>query len=134
MKSLSIIAINICFIFMSYAQQGTLMVSIEKDNTLEGDIYIAVFTEDNFLRQPVLTSDTKMEDDRATATFENVDFGTYAISAYQDVNGNERLDRDEYGRPTEPWVFSGSSASMMPIWMDSMIVFNSESQSIKLKL
>lgn len=134
MKTLSIIAVNLCFTILTFAQQGTLEVSIEKVNTLEGKIYIGVFTEDNFLMQPILSSDTKMKNNVASAKFENLEFGTYAISAYQDVNGNEVLDRGEYGRPTEPWVMSGSQASMMPIWMDAKFEFNQGHQTIKLKL
>lgn len=134
MKTLSIIAVNLCFIALTYAQQGTLEVNVEKTNSLEGKIHIAIFTENNFLSQPVLSSGTEVKDNLAKAMFENLEFGTYAIAVYQDVNGNDKLDRDEYGRPTEPWVLSGSPASMMPIWMDAKFDFNTESQSIKLKI
>jgi len=134
MKTLSIIAVNLCFTILAFAQQGVLEVNVKKTNTLDGKIYVAVYTEDNFLMQPILSSNTKMLDKTATAIFENLDYGTYAIAAYQDVNANDKLDRDEYGRPTEPWVLSGSQASMMPIWMDSKIVFKSERQKMDLKL
>jgi len=134
MKTLSIIAINLCFIALTYAQQGTLEVNVEKINSLEGKIHIGIFTENNFLNQPVISSGTDVKDNMAKAMFENLEFGTYAIAVYQDVNGNDKLDKDEYGRPTEPWVLSGSQASMMPIWMDAKFDFDTESQSIKLKI
>jgi uncharacterized protein (DUF2141 family) len=134
MKTLSIIVLNLCFTALTFAQQGTLNISIEKNNTLEGEIYIGIFTEENFLMQPLLSSKTEMKDNIASAVFENLDYGIYAVSVFQDVNGNQKLDTDEYGRPTEPWVISGASSSMMPIWIESKFEFKSEEQSIKLKI
>jgi uncharacterized protein (DUF2141 family) len=134
MKTLSLLFVNFCFTVLSYAQSGTLEVSIEKNNNLEGEIYIGVFTEEGFLMQPFASSGTEMKENYATAVFENFDHGTYAISAYQDVNSNQTLDMDAYGRPTEPWVISGASSSLMPIWSESKFDFNSEKQTIKLKI
>lgn len=134
MKTLSIIVVNLCLVIMGYAQQGALQINVEKINSLEGKIYIGIYTENDFLIKPVVSGGTEIKDNIATALFENLDYGTYAIAAYQDVNGNQNLDRDEYGRPTEPWVMSGSPASMMPIWMDAKFDFKDEIQSIKLKI
>jgi len=134
MKTLSLLFVNFCFTVLSFAQSGTLEVSIEKNNSLEGEIYVGIFTEKGFLMQPFASSGTEMKEDLATAIFENLEYDTYAISAYQDVNGNEMLDRDQYGRPTEPWVMSGASSSMMPIWSESKFDFNSEKKTIKLKI
>lgn len=134
MKTLSFFAIKLCFTLMTYAQQGTLNIKIEKINTLDGEIYIGIFTEDNFLMQPVRSSGTETNAGTATAVIENLDYGTYAVSAYQDVNGNQKLDMDDYGRPTEPWVISGSSASLIPIWIESKFDFVNEKQTVKLKI
>lgn len=38
--------------------------------------------------------------------FTGIDNGTYGIALFQDLNGNERLDRNLFGRPTEPFGFS----------------------------
>jgi len=134
MKTLLLISINLCFTLLSFAQQGTLEVKIEKNNTLEGEIYVGVFTEKGFLMQPIKSGHAELKDKMATTLIEDLEYGTYAISAYQDVNGNKRLDRDEYGRPTEPWVMSGSPSSMMPIWVDAKFEFKKDNQSIKLKI
>ena len=46
--------------------------------------------------------------DRALFTFRDVPPGTYAVAAYQDANGNGRLDRTGLGLPLEPYGFSGA--------------------------
>ncbi|WP_409566628.1 DUF2141 domain-containing protein [Methylobacterium sp. E-005] len=45
---------------------------------------------------------------RILFTFQGVPPGTYAVAAYQDANGNGRLDRTGLGLPLEPYGFSGS--------------------------
>ena len=47
--------------------------------------------------------------DRALFTFQGVGPGTYAVAAYQDANGNGRLDRTGLGLPLEPYGFSGTA-------------------------
>ncbi len=44
---------------------------------------------------------------RVLFTFQGVPTGTYAVAAYQDTNGNGRLDRTGLGLPLEPYGFSG---------------------------
>lgn len=134
MKTLSLIIVNFCLSTFSFGQSGTLEVNIQKINSLEGKIYVGIFTENSFLMQPVKSSETELNEDVAMAVFNDLKHGTYAISAYQDVNGNQTLDRDQYGRPTEPWVISGVSSSMMPIWSESKFEFNKEKQTVKLKI
>jgi uncharacterized protein (DUF2141 family) len=46
---------------------------------------------------------------RALFTFQGVSPGTYAVAAYQDTNGNGRLDRTGLGLPLEPYGFSGTA-------------------------
>lgn len=41
--------------------------------------------------------------------FRDVPAGRYAIAAFEDVNGNGRLDRTGLGLPTEPYGFSGGA-------------------------
>ena len=45
---------------------------------------------------------------RLQFTFQGVPSGTYAVAAYQDANGNGRLDRTGLGLPLEPYGFSGA--------------------------
>ncbi|MGU3539227.1 DUF2141 domain-containing protein [Methylobacterium sp. A54F] len=46
---------------------------------------------------------------RQTFVFRGVAPGTYAVAAFQDRNGNGRLDRTGLGLPVEPYGFSGDA-------------------------
>ena len=43
---------------------------------------------------------------QATLMFEDLKPGTYGIAVYLDENGNEEMDRNLFGAPTEPFGFS----------------------------
>lgn len=45
--------------------------------------------------------------------FKNIPSGQYAVSCYQDVNGNHKLDKWLFG-PTEPWGFTYSGDLKFP--------------------
>jgi uncharacterized protein (DUF2141 family) len=40
------------------------------------------------------------------AKIEDMEFGTYALAIYQDVNSNGKIDKNVIGVPTEPYAFS----------------------------
>jgi uncharacterized protein (DUF2141 family) len=46
--------------------------------------------------------------------FADLPEGTYAIAAFQDLNGNRNLDRDPRGLPQEPYGFSNGTGRTAP--------------------
>jgi uncharacterized protein (DUF2141 family) len=52
--------------------------------------------------------------------------GTYAISCYQDLNNNGRLDKNLVGIPTEPYGFSAGARPKLraPYWSEAKVNFN----------
>ena len=49
---------------------------------------------------------------RATATFEDLAPGRYAIACYHDENGNQKLDRNFLGLPKEGFAFGNNAFRM----------------------
>lgn len=45
----------------------------------------------------------------ARFTFQDVAPGTYAVAAFEDLNGNGTLDRSQNGLPLEPYGFSNNA-------------------------
>jgi len=44
-----------------------------------------------------------------------------AVTLYQDLNGNGKLDANPFGMPTEPWGASGKPAPMGPSWDSAQV-------------
>ena len=76
---------------------------------------IAIFEgEENFLKdgQAVASNIALVEKTGSLSVdFPNLPFGEYSIAVYHDINGNEKLDTNLFGVPTEPYGFSNNARS-----------------------
>ncbi|MBK7428468.1 MAG: DUF2141 domain-containing protein [Saprospiraceae bacterium] len=66
--------------------------------------------------------------DVAIIEINDLPFGTYAISVFQDLNANEKLDKKLFGIPAEPYGFSISAAKFTraPTFSESSFEYSKE--------
>jgi uncharacterized protein (DUF2141 family) len=50
-----------------------------------------------------------VDSETLVVVFKNVPYGEYAISVFQDLNGNGELDEKKIGIPAEPFGFSNDA-------------------------
>ncbi len=86
--------------FAPDAATGVIMVALFDAATYDGGAPVRV------ARIDVAAGDR-------TATFESLPDGDYAIRAFQDLNGNGRMDSNPFGMPTEPYGFSNNARGNM---------------------
>ena len=55
------------------------------------------------------TAEAAIRDKKAVWVFEDMPYGTYSIRAFHDENGNNRLDTNVVGKPTERYGFSNNA-------------------------
>ncbi|MCH2187321.1 DUF2141 domain-containing protein, partial [Myxococcota bacterium] len=74
----------------------------------EGEVRVALFADEHAFEssQPTSLTKTPAQVEDVWVTFENVAPGQYGISAFHDVNNNEKLDTSFIGLPKEPYGFS----------------------------
>jgi uncharacterized protein (DUF2141 family) len=60
----------------------------------------------------------------------------YVIAIFQDLNGNQKLDKNTFGIPTEPYVFSGKMKSKWkkPIFNEVSIMVKNKMNPMSLQL
>lgn len=63
-----------------------------------------------FLIKPRAAADAAGDKEKVELVFRGVPKGAYAVSAYQDTNGNKKLDSNSYGIPSEPYGMSRNAA------------------------
>lgn len=120
---------------MNAQDRGNLTVKFETISQNKGELYIGIFQKDNFLRQPTEGKTLKVSAGDREVTFESLAHGDYAISVFQDLNGNKQFDMDENQMPAEPWVMSGDvNPEQMPIWDDAKFKFDTDSKTVTLNL
>lgn len=89
------------------AMAGTLTLNVDASSGA-GMLRAAVFeSQDAFDSDKVVAVGRTAADSAQTAlTIDSLAPGTYGIAVYLDENGNEKLDTNVFGAPTEPFGFS----------------------------
>ena len=93
---------------MALAQPLTITLNLPENYSAGGTFRVGVFTSQDAFDAGDVAYGTQMPAIAGTntATFSNLPAGTYGISAYLDQNGNDELDRNLLGIPSEPYGFS----------------------------
>ncbi|SDG83999.1 Uncharacterized conserved protein, DUF2141 family [Psychroflexus sediminis] len=109
MNSIKLLLANLLVISMHYtglAQDISLNVIVEDIEENTGTIYLSLhdnaesFPSNN--EKALRTAQIEKFDSTAEITFKNLKEGEYAISVFQDLNGNAKLDTNFIGIPKEP--------------------------------
>lgn len=120
------------------AQAADLTVVVSGITKAEGQVMVALFNDAaGFPRGKVVNGQmTPAKPGQVEVTFKDLVPGTYAVSAYQDLNSNQRLDANMVGMPTEPYGFSRDAKGQFgpPKFTDAAISLGAEPQRIQLKL
>ena len=72
----------------------------------------------------------------ATAVFDAVPPGRYAVQAYHDENNNGRLDRNFLGIPSEPYGFSNNarSATRAPTYDEAAFTLAAAAMTVDIRI
>lgn len=103
-------------------RSATLDLSISNIKVAKGTLFVAVYnSQPNFLNvskaslcQTFPITQTGKQNFKLPA----LSPGYYAICCFQDLNGNQRLDTNLFGVPTEPYGFSRNARPKFraPVW------------------
>ena len=98
------------------AVAGDLTIEVSGVIPNRGKVYVALYdSADTFPisgRQRVAQV-LPPQDERLTVHFRDLPPGQYAAAAYQDLNGNGKLDKSFLGIPKEPYGFSQQARGSM---------------------
>jgi uncharacterized protein (DUF2141 family) len=100
------------------AQDAELSITIEGIEKQEGTIYISLHKSENTFPdnndKSVTNQSSSTFNSQATFNFEGLKEGDYAVSFFQDLNGNKELDTNIFGFPQEPVGASNMSSLARP--------------------
>lgn len=87
----------------------TVTVTVQNVQSTQGQVAVAVYGRDGFPKKGeqlmgVMVPATSPE---VTARLEGIPPGTWAIAVFHDLDGDDTLDSNFIGYPTEPFTFSG---------------------------
>jgi uncharacterized protein (DUF2141 family) len=96
----------------SLAQAADLRVDVAGLANARGTVMVAVFdSAGHFLKQPLRTAAVAAQAGKVQLLISDLAPGDYAVSLFQDENGNGKLDKNLVGMPIEPYGFSNDAPS-----------------------
>ncbi len=101
----------------------------------EGVLMIAVYTKsEEFFKKAAWMTAQKVSGASMQIPVCNLDVEEIAITAFQDMNGNQKLDMNPIGIPTEPYAASGTPAMFgAPTWKDTKVAYKAATAPIAVK-
>jgi uncharacterized protein (DUF2141 family) len=119
----------------SMAVAGTLAVSVHTA-TDAGEVHCALFdSSEGFpmkAQSARATSSVHVVENLATCRFDGLEEGTYAVTVFQDLNGNGKVDTGFLGIPKEPLGFSNGAKIRFgpPAWKDACFAMSGTDATI----
>jgi len=93
---------------VTFTDKSNLCVVVKNIQPGEGNIIVEIYnSEENFLNKAIVTKKTSASNKSLEFTFE-LPNGSYAVSAYQDLNENNQCDKNWFSKPTEPYGLSNN--------------------------
>jgi uncharacterized protein (DUF2141 family) len=102
----------LCFTTGVFAQQGTITLKVDRiDTKKRGQLLVGVFDEKNFLKvgKQLYELEVDVTAEQMEIKIENIPFGTYAVTVFQDIDRNKELKTNFIGIPQEPIGFSNDA-------------------------
>lgn len=113
---------------------GCAQVEVQNLRPAQGSLMLAAYSDAaTFQKTP--TSSVQLEAKTETMQMQvcGLGEGAVALTLFQDLNSNGKLDRNPFGIPNEPWGASGkTSAFVAPTWESAQVPLDGSTIVIKL--
>lgn len=98
------------FVGPCLAHAADLTVDVAGLKSVKGKVLVAVYSRaEDFLKQPTRTAAVDAHPGTVRVVIADLPLGDYALSVFQDENGNAKLDSNLIGMPIEPYGFSNDA-------------------------
>ena len=118
-------------------ERGTLIIRIDNPLPTEGEMRFALFdSEEHFLDKAVRFDALPITANGVAWVVNGLPYGTYAVSVHHDINGDGKMDRRWYGKPSEPVGVSNNPKPRMgpPRYKDARFEFTADGQTLNITL
>lgn len=119
---------------------GTLVVNVVGVGEHSGSVVVLLFNHDDGFPAKMgkawQHATAKVTGSVVTLRFADVPLGAYAVTAYHDVNDNQKLDTNWIGIPKEPVAISNNAKGRLgpPKWKDAVFELREATQELTVNL
>lgn len=120
--------------------QPDLHITFTNLKNTQGNIYVAIYNRSDAFLDPQNACFKKIVPANRTAELKillsDLPPGSYALSCFQDIDGNGVLNKNFFGVPTEPYGFSNNARPRFraPNWGEANFTLAATGGSIAIKL
>lgn len=116
------------------APGGCATVEVQNLRTGQGPLMVAAYTDAATFRKTAASQmQLAVTGETMTIRLCGLIGNAVALTLYQDLNSNGKMDTNPFGMPTEPWGASGRPAPMMgPTWDTAQVPLGAEAIVVKL--
>lgn len=126
-----------CLLATSVAQAADLSIAIAGHQVSGGKIRASLYNSaQTFAKEFFKAIDTEASGESVVLVFRDLPPGSYAVTAYQDVNGDGKLERGIFNQPSEPYGVSRDARGKRgpPKFEDAQIELREPSSQISITL
>ena len=125
------------FTVMAQAQTrtpGCAQVEVQNLRPAQGALMLAAYSDAaSFQKTPSTSIQLEAKAETMQLQVCGLGDGAVALTLFQDLNSNGKLDRNPFGIPNEPWGASGkTSAFVAPTWESAQVPLDGSTIVIKL--
>ena len=118
---------------------GNLIVVVSSLKNNKGDVKIGLFNSKESYKgkkEKFKGAIIKIENKKVKWEVKNIPFGEYAIKAFHDEDGDDKIDTNFIGIPTESYGFSNNVKGLFgpPSFDKAKFYFNNQDMQIEIKL
>lgn len=113
---------------------GCAQVEVQNLRPAQGALMLAAYSDAaSFQKTPTTSIQLEAKTETMQLQVCGLGEGAVALTLFQDLNSNGKLDRNPFGIPTEPWGASGkTSAFSAPTWESAQVPLDGSTLVIKL--
>jgi len=118
---------------------GKINVKVCNVKNDKGQVVVELYTKKKKFPTPegvIRREKNSISQGMSEVTFEDVPFGTYAITINHDTNMNDRMDKNSFGLPSEGYGFSNNPRLIIgpPSFKKASFIVNQDSISLMIKM
>jgi uncharacterized protein (DUF2141 family) len=113
---------------------GCAQIEVQNLRLNQGPLMIAAYTDAaNFRKTAASSMQLPVSAETMQVQLCNLTGPIVALTLYQDLNGNGKLDANAFGVPSEPWGASGKTSAMTaPTWETTQVPLDGSTIVVKL--
>ena len=114
--------------------QNCVRVEVQNVRPQQGMLMVAAYAEaENYNKKPLTLMQLRPDKDKLQFDVCGATGPALALSLFQDINGNGKLDTNVIGIPSEPWGASGKPSNFeAPRWETTQVPINGQPVVVKL--